>query len=73
MGTALLTVWKRMAEAASEVATDRMILEDGVVVSGEYIIFLRRVLSNVRVLAEFWGFTSIYIYILGVLESSFTL
>lgn len=65
-----------MAEAASEVATDRMILEEAVVVSGEYIIFLRRVLGNVRVLERFWGFSSIYIYIihiLGVLESSFTL
>lgn len=64
-----------MAEAASEVATDRMILEEAVVVSGEYI-FLRRVLGNVRVLERSWGFTSIYIYIthiLGVLESSFTL
>lgn len=51
-----------MAEAASEVATDRMILEEAVVVSGEYIIFLRRVLGNVRVLERSWGFTSIYIY-----------
>lgn len=42
MGTTLLMVWKRMAEAASEAAADRMILEEGVVVvSGEYIIFLR--------------------------------
>lgn len=52
-----------MAEAASEAAADRMILEEGVVVSGEYIIFLRRVLRNVRVLEEFWGFTSIYKHI----------
>lgn len=52
-----------MAEAASEAAADRMILEEGVVVSGEYIIFLRRVLRNVRVLEEFWGFTSIYTHI----------
>lgn len=55
-----------MAEAATEVATDRMILEEAVVVSGEYIIFLRRVLGNVRVLERFWGFTSINIYILHI-------
>lgn len=42
MGTTLLMVWKRMAEAASEAAADRMILEEGVVVSGEYIIFFKK-------------------------------
>ena len=52
MGTTLLMVWKRMAEAASEAAADRMILEEGVVVSGEHIILVLKVVIDERVFLE---------------------